>query len=62
MTICMKKDGKKCILANRPGIIHVASVYTKYTSDRDRTLAGQDQCQAQDGYQWVRSSEPLPKE
>ena len=61
------------ILANHPGIsgtvpeafkivleiIHMASAYK---SDRDRMLVGQDQCQPQGGFQWVRSSEPLPKE
>ena len=48
---------------NVPENIHVASVYTKYTSDHDSLmLVGQDQCQAQNGCQWVRSSEPLPKE
>jgi len=46
-----------------PENIQVASIYTKYTSDHDSLmLVGQDQCQAQDGCQWVRSSEPLPKE
>ena len=45
-----------------PEIIHVASAYTKYTFDCDRIVVGQDQCQPQDGCQWVGSAEPLPKE
>ena len=46
---------------SRGKCINTILLSSKYKSERDGMLAGQDQCQPQDGCQWVRSSEPLPK-
>jgi len=49
-------------IQNCPGNYLRGKRITKYKFDRDRMLVGQDQCQPQDGCQWVRSAEPLPEE